>query len=106
MTQLITKAAVKKTGIISRLNHTGDDEFVTKYMKELEGILSKVEQMQQCDVEDVDVKARATKVRISDLRPDEPSEDVELKQRVRQNIIANFPNSQGDLLILPAIFDN
>lgn len=103
----ITPAIVAKMAYLARLAKSPQPEFLDKYSRELGAILDYVAELNQVDISQVtDVIGSARVVTMDDLAADEPEVSPDEYQRIRANIIANFPNKQGDLLILPGIFEN
>ncbi|GAB4147677.1 MAG: Asp-tRNA(Asn)/Glu-tRNA(Gln) amidotransferase subunit GatC [Patescibacteria group bacterium] len=106
MSYVLDPATVKKIAYLARLSTDPSPEFLEKYGKELGAILEYMEQLKELDTSGVDPFGGARTITVSALRDDEASQEDEEYQRIRQNIIRNFPNKQGDLLVLPGIFDN
>lgn len=98
---------VSKIAYLSRLNNQPDQEFLDKYGSELSDVLDYVAELKQVDTSSVtNMLGSANIVSLSDLAEDEPDISETDYQRIRQNIINNFPDRQGDLLLLPGIFEN
>ena len=104
--QVLDPATVKKIAFLARLSKDPSPEFLEKYGRELGAILEYMEQLQEFDTSAIDPFSGTRTISVSQLRQDEPTPDQELYQQVRQNIINNFPNRQGDLLVIPGIFAN
>jgi aspartyl/glutamyl-tRNA(Asn/Gln) amidotransferase C subunit len=96
---------VKKIALLARLSKNPSPEFLTKYGIELGAVLQYMEQLKELDTSGVDPFGGARTITINELREDTPDQNKENYERVRQNIINNFPNKLGDLLVLPGIFD-
>ncbi len=94
---------------LSRINAKPSLEFLEKFGKELGTVLEYVEQLKEVDISSVDSLLGSSRIiTIDELAEDEPYPDQEEMARIRQNIIDNFPQKQGNLLVLPGsgIFDN
>lgn len=101
------KIDVQKVSFLARLynkNMTPHDQEV--YASQLNSIVSHVEELESVDTGNLQPTDGWRTNKIQDLRQDFPSPDQEQYQRVRDNIIAGFPNSQNNLLVIPGIFDN
>ncbi len=106
MPNILDPEIVKKIALLSRLSKDPSPEFLKKYGIELGAILEYMEQLKELDTSDIDPFAGVRTITISELRDDQPLNDIVEYNRIRHNIIKNFPNKQGDLLVLPGIFDN
>jgi aspartyl-tRNA(Asn)/glutamyl-tRNA(Gln) amidotransferase subunit C len=100
----ITKDTVAKVAKLARLTQNPSDEFLDKYSTELNSIIGYIDSLQEVDTKGISPMDGVRVITIDRLRADtvDKSEDY---QRVRKNIINNFPTRQGDLLVLPGIFD-
>ena len=97
---------VAKIAYLSRLSHQPGQDFLDKYGQELGAILEYVAQLQEVDTSSVtNLLGTSRVVTLDALAEDEPWDEGEAG-RIRQNIIDNFPNRQGDLLVVPGIFEN
>lgn len=104
MSSHITPASVAKVANLARINSNPDQEFITKFTAELDSILHYVDELKSAQVK---VKPHLSRVRtVAQLRADVPDENSDQKEKRRQAIIKQFPNSQGDLLILSGIFND
>jgi aspartyl-tRNA(Asn)/glutamyl-tRNA(Gln) amidotransferase subunit C len=101
----ITQDTVAKVAKLARLSNNPSPEFLTKYTTELSSILDYINQLQEVDTNGVSPTDGIRTIKVSQLREDTPDANQEDYQRVRNNIINNFPNRQGDLLTLPGIFE-
>jgi aspartyl-tRNA(Asn)/glutamyl-tRNA(Gln) amidotransferase subunit C len=101
----ITKDTVAKVARLARLNNTPDDAFLTKYTGELSQILDYINQLSEVDTTGISPVDGIRTIQVTQLREDLPPIDMTEYNRIRQNIINNFPNTQGDLLVLPGIFE-
>jgi aspartyl-tRNA(Asn)/glutamyl-tRNA(Gln) amidotransferase subunit C len=101
----ITKDTVAKVAKLARISINPDDKFLTKYTGELSQILDYINQLAEVDTTGISPVDGIRTIKISQLRDDVPATDDEEYNRIRKNIINNFPNSQGDLLVLPGIFE-
>jgi len=104
-TPKITAAQVRKVAAMARLDSNPSDEFVQKFQQQLGDILAHVEELQEVDTTGITPTDGVRTISVSNLRPDTAPEDQDKYQRVRKNIITNFPNKQGDLLIVPGVFE-
>lgn len=100
----ITSEAVAKVADLARINSNPDQQFLEKFSRELDAILGYVEELKSAKSI---MQLRSSRFRtISQLRTDIPEQDQQRKENLRQAIIAQFPHSQGDLLILSGIFND
>ena len=106
MSKILDPEIVRKIAFLARLSKDPSPEFLEKYGIELGAVLEYMEQLKELDTSGIDPFGGARTITISDLREDEPNQNTQDYLRVRQNIIKNFPNKQGDLLVLPGIFEN
>lgn len=106
MTKKLDKDTVRKIAHLARLNKNPSDEFLEKYSTELGAILEYVEKLQEVDTTGISPLDGIRTITIDQLREDVPAQDKQQYERIRQNIIANFPTKQGVLLELPGIFEN
>lgn len=106
MSYILDPETVRKIAFLARLSKDPSPEFLEKYGIELGAVLEYMEQLKELDTSGIDPFGGARTITIAELRDDEPSQNTQDYLRVRQNIINNFPNKQGDLLVLPGIFDN
>ena len=102
MTTRISPQSVQKVAALARLHSQADSDFVSHFETELDAILSYVDELNSIPKSAINLQKRSTQV--AQLRPDSPRENTIETKSIRDAIIANFPNSQGDLLILPGIF--
>jgi aspartyl-tRNA(Asn)/glutamyl-tRNA(Gln) amidotransferase subunit C len=101
----ITKNTVAKVAKLARLSTNPDDAFLDKYTGELSAIVEYINQLQEVDTQGISPTDGIRTISVAQLRDDRPPQNMEEYKRIRDNIINNFPNRQGDLLSLPAIFD-
>ncbi|MGL4758629.1 MAG: Asp-tRNA(Asn)/Glu-tRNA(Gln) amidotransferase subunit GatC [Patescibacteria group bacterium] len=101
----IDKSTVAKVAKLARINNNPDEEFLEKYSKELSSILDYINQLQEVDTSGISPVDGIRTIKINQLREDTPDIDQTKYSRIRRNIINNFPNKQGDLLLLPGIFE-
>jgi aspartyl-tRNA(Asn)/glutamyl-tRNA(Gln) amidotransferase subunit C len=101
----ITKDTVAKVAKLARLSSNPDDAFLEKYTGELSSILDYINQLQEVDTDGISPTDGIRTINVNELREDTPPIHQEDYDRIRKNIINNFPNKQGDLLMLPGIFD-
>ena len=97
----ITKDSVKKVGLLGRLFTQVDDAQLGLYQSQLSSILGYADKLSSIDTADFSPHQAISTITISDLREDQNDSDKETYERVRQNIMRNFPARQGDFLQLP-----
>jgi aspartyl-tRNA(Asn)/glutamyl-tRNA(Gln) amidotransferase subunit C len=100
----ITKETVAKVAKLARLTNNPSEEFLDKYTKDLSSIIDYINELQNLDTNGVLPTDGIRTIKIQDLREDIVTSGIEY-QKVRQNIIDNFPTKQGNLLLLPGIFE-
>lgn len=105
MTKKLDSKTVKKIAQLARLSNEPEKDFLDKYGEELGAIIGHVEELQKLDTKGISPLDGVRTITVEELREDEPEADQEKYTRIRQNIINNFPNHQGNLLILPGIFE-
>lgn len=105
MTSKITEEEVKKIAELARLSKGEDPKFIQKSLEEINSILTLVDELQNLDTAGISPLDGIRTIGVEDLREDESFENQEYYQKIRQNIINNFPNKKGDLLVLPGIFE-
>ena len=98
---LITKDDVKKTFFLGRIGKDLDEVELEKFTNQLGNILGYVDQLQSVDTSGIGATDIIARISVDDLREDEPEHDQDQANRIRQNIINNFPRKQGNLLLLP-----
>jgi aspartyl-tRNA(Asn)/glutamyl-tRNA(Gln) amidotransferase subunit C len=101
----ITKDTVAKVAKLARLSNNPDEEFLNKYTGELSSIIEYINQLQEVDTTGISPTDGIRTINVSQLREDTPPINMDEYNTIRQNIINNFPNKQGDLLVLPGIFE-
>jgi aspartyl/glutamyl-tRNA(Asn/Gln) amidotransferase C subunit len=101
----LTSQTVQSIAKLARLYEDMSDELVEEYTTELSGILDLADQLQQIDTSSVDFLDGLRTITIEELREDIPSEGEDY-DRVKQNIINNFPNQQNNLLVIQGIFES
>jgi aspartyl-tRNA(Asn)/glutamyl-tRNA(Gln) amidotransferase subunit C len=101
----INKDTVAKVAKLARISNNPSDEFLNKYTDELSSIINYVNQLDEVDTNGILPSDGIRTINISSLREDLPAENQREYDRIRGNIINNFPNTQGDLLVLPGIFE-
>lgn len=92
---------VRHIAQLARLDFTDDE--LEKYSTELSAILSYVARLGELPTDTTDTVEPTTHItaQLSSLRSDEV---VSCSQRVRDAIIAAFPQSRDNLLVVPAVF--
>lgn len=96
--------AVSKVAKLARLSKQLNPEKLEKYENELNSILNHVSELQKVDVSTITPLAGIRTISVDELRADEPDQDQASYQNVRTRIIANFPDKQGDFLVISGIF--
>jgi aspartyl-tRNA(Asn)/glutamyl-tRNA(Gln) amidotransferase subunit C len=104
MSTKLDAAAVKKIAYLARLNQNPDQAFLDKYGDEIGEILGYVQELNEVDTSGIDPLGGSRTIFVFQLRDDEPADSPDY-DRVRTNIINNFPNKQGNLLVVPGIFE-
>jgi aspartyl-tRNA(Asn)/glutamyl-tRNA(Gln) amidotransferase subunit C len=104
MSKKLDSSTVKKIAQLAKLSSDPSPEFLDKYGEELGAILEYVDQLQEVDTSDILPTDGLRTIKIADLREDNPPENQENYDRIRVNIISNFPTKNGVLLELPGIF--
>ncbi len=107
MSQVLDPALIIKIARIAKLSASPSPEFVNKFSQQLGVIIDYVKQLEEVDVSQITTIGSARIVTLDDLAEDMPYPEEEMEQ-IRQNIINNFPQRQGDLLVLrgAGIFDS
>lgn len=101
----ITDDEVLRVALLAYLLHERDDEFIGRFQSDIESILDHVSSFQSENTNGVDYLDGLRFNGIEDLRDDVPAKDHETYERVRRAIIDAFPEKQGDLLVVKAVFD-
>lgn len=101
----ITKGTVAKVAKLARINNNPDEEFLNKYTTELSAIINYINELQEVNTDGISPTDGIRTISIDQLREDIGPVDMDEYNRIRANIIRNFPNKQGDLLLLPGIFE-
>lgn len=102
---IISSQAVAKVADLARITKEPSQDFLDKYTKELSSIIEYINQLQEVNTSGITPNDGVRTITIKDLREDCVTNDSKSYQRIRNNIINNFPSRQGDLLILPSIFE-
>jgi aspartyl/glutamyl-tRNA(Asn/Gln) amidotransferase C subunit len=97
----INPATIKKILNLAKLDNNPSEEELELYSSQIESILQYADELKEVDTSMVKATDIIPTCFIEDLREDEFSFDPNQYQKVRQNIITNFPKRQGDLLVLP-----
>lgn len=105
MSEKLDSQTVAKIAKLARLENNPSQEFLDKYGKELGAILEYVRELQEVDTTGISPLDGIRTITVDELREDTPHQDSIAYSRVRLNIINNFPNRQGNLLVLPGIFE-
>ncbi len=107
MSQVLDPALIVKIARIAKLSAHPSPAFVSKFSQQLGVVIDYVRQLEEVDISQVTTIGSARVVTIDDLADDIPYPEEE-SEAIRQNIINNFPQKQGDLLVLrgAGIFDS
>jgi aspartyl-tRNA(Asn)/glutamyl-tRNA(Gln) amidotransferase subunit C len=105
MPKKIDSQTVKKIAYLSRLSNSYSDQELQKYAEELGAVLDLADQLAEVDTNGINPLDGLRTIKIDDLRNDEPNPDQDQYNQTRAAIINNFPNRQGDLLVVPGIFE-
>ncbi|NJL96540.1 hypothetical protein HC766_05215 [Candidatus Gracilibacteria bacterium] len=105
MSKVLDQEIVKKTAYNARLDDNPSDEFLEKYSKELGSIIDYIDELNEVNTTGISPLDGVRTNAIQELREDETTENETNYQRIRLNIIEQFPNRKGNLLELPGIFD-
>jgi Asp-tRNA(Asn)/Glu-tRNA(Gln) amidotransferase C subunit len=97
----ITKESVKKVGLLGRLFTQIDDAKLGLYQLQLSAVLGYANELSKIDTGSFSPHQAIGIVGINDLRDDQSNDEPEDYERVRQNIMRNFPARQGNFLQLP-----
>ena len=102
----ITLATIQKVAHLSRIsNNKLTAEELERYRSQLEAILEHVTELQAVDTGDIATTDGWRTNTIADLRQDQIDPDDATYERVRQNILKNFPNRNGDFCVVNNIFE-
>jgi len=96
--------AVSKVAKLARVSKQLNPEKLEKYENELNSILNHVSELQKVDVSSISPLSGIRTISLDELRADEPDKDQASYQNVRARIISNFPEKQGDFLVISGIF--
>jgi aspartyl/glutamyl-tRNA(Asn/Gln) amidotransferase C subunit len=103
----VNSSVVKKIAKLARLsNNENDNEKLELFQTQLESILSHVSELNQIDTKGIAATDGWRSCGIDDLREDSEVSDQVTYNQVKANIINNFPNKTGNLLVIPGIFEN
>jgi aspartyl-tRNA(Asn)/glutamyl-tRNA(Gln) amidotransferase subunit C len=105
MSSALDDNSVRKIARLARISANPSDDFLEKYGKELNSIVEYVGKLKELDTTGISATDGIRTITLSQLREDNPPQDIEEYRRIRQNIINNFPVKQGDLLIVPGVFE-
>ena len=100
----IDSNAVSKVAKLARLSKQLSPELVEKYESELNSILNHVSELLKVDTSNIEAMSGIRTISIDELRPDEPEHNQALYENIRSRIIANFPEKEGDFLVISGIF--
>jgi Asp-tRNA(Asn)/Glu-tRNA(Gln) amidotransferase C subunit len=107
MSQALDPNLIIKIARTAKLSANPSQAFVQKFSQQLGVVVDYVEQLKEVDISHITQTGSARVVTIDDLADDIPYSEEEMEQ-IRQNIINNFPQRQGNLLVLRGggIFEN
>ena len=105
MSVILDSSTITKIAKLSKISSNPNQEFLDTYTPELESILEYAEQLKLVDTTGVNFLDGARTISVSQLSEDIPNSDELSYQKVRTNIINNFPSKQGDLLVVSGIFE-
>jgi Asp-tRNA(Asn)/Glu-tRNA(Gln) amidotransferase C subunit len=97
----ISKESVKKVGMLGRLFTQIAEDKLELYQSQLSAVLGYANELSKIDTGDFSPHQAIGTIGISDLRDDQDNDNPVDYERVRQNILRNFPSRQGDFLQLP-----
>jgi aspartyl/glutamyl-tRNA(Asn/Gln) amidotransferase C subunit len=100
----LTDAQVLQVAMLAKLLSQEDPQFIAKYEDNMSKVLEYVSSVQGLNLDGVDFLDGLRSNHIEELREDIVDNSPEYKA-VRKRIIANFPKKQGDLLLVPGIFN-
>lgn len=103
----INSAITKKVYQLARISKAPTDDIVDTKTQELSSILEYADQISEVDTTGFDSLQGSRIITVNELREDVPYNSEAQKaqyQKVRQAIIANFPNSKSNLLVVDGIF--
>jgi aspartyl/glutamyl-tRNA(Asn/Gln) amidotransferase C subunit len=101
MSSKIDSTVVRKMLSLAKLGNSYSEQELQELTNQLASVLDYVQELQEVDTSSVSATAIIQKCKIQDLREDKEIEDKAEYERVRQNIINNFPKKQANLLLLP-----
>ncbi|MEM1312314.1 MAG: Asp-tRNA(Asn)/Glu-tRNA(Gln) amidotransferase subunit GatC [Patescibacteria group bacterium] len=100
----LDQQSIKKVASLSRINDSPDVSFLEKYQRQLTSVLEYVKQLEEVDVSNVDPFSGSRTIQIDQLREDTPPLDVQQYAKTKAEIIDNFPEKNGNLLVVAGIF--
>ena len=103
-TPKLSSDQVTKVAKLARVSKQLSSQELEKYEAELNSILNHVSELNKVDVSTIQPFAGIRTINIDNLRKDEPTLDQTAYQTVRNNIINNFPEKQGNFLVISGIF--
>ncbi len=106
MSTRLDATTVKKLAHLARLSENLTDEAIEIYISQIGAVLAYAEDLNEVDTIGISPLDGIRTISLEELRSDEPNSDLKAYRRVVQNIIANFPNKQANLLLVPGIFEN
>lgn len=104
---LISKEDVLKAAFLSRLYKAGtiSSQELEKYTADLESILIHSSELNSLSDQGIDFHAGSRIITVQQLRSDTPTNNVEQYQRIRANIIKNFPLCIDNQCAIEGIFN-
>jgi aspartyl/glutamyl-tRNA(Asn/Gln) amidotransferase C subunit len=98
---IITEETVQKVSNLAMISSNPSEEFKQKYSKELSNFFDYAQDFLEIDTKGILPTDIIKKTTIDNLRLDEPSKNQSEKERIAKNIIQNFPQKQGNFLVIP-----
>jgi aspartyl/glutamyl-tRNA(Asn/Gln) amidotransferase C subunit len=100
-TTKITTKVTAKIASLSRLKKDPDQAFLDQYTDQLNNVFAYMQELQEINTDEILATDIIEKIDLEQLREDEPDNNQIKYQQTRKNIINNFPQKQGDFLVLP-----
>jgi aspartyl-tRNA(Asn)/glutamyl-tRNA(Gln) amidotransferase subunit C len=101
----ISTIQVKKTANLARLGKDLSEEQAAVFQSQLNPIIAIADQLQSVDTGNIQPLDGWRTNHIDDLREDISEFESEEYQRIRLNILKNFPKMESNLLVVPGIFE-
>ena len=101
----LSKSGIKKVARLARLEESADDKFLEEFGGQLNDIFEYINELKEVDLTGISPLDGVRTTTLIELRSDQIDQDTTRRDKIRQNILNAFPNRQGDLLVLPGIFE-